>query len=69
MFTTRPDTLWGATFMSLAPEHPLALALAQGTPQEEEVRRFVEHWRAAEQKPGGPGGDHQGRGIHRRATA
>ena len=52
VFTTRPDTLWGATFMSLAPEHPLALALAQGTPQEDEVRRFVEHWRGVDKSRG-----------------
>jgi leucyl-tRNA synthetase len=52
VFTTRPDTLWGATFMSLAAEHPLALALAQGTPQEEEVRKFVEHWSAVDKSRG-----------------
>jgi len=39
IFTTRPDTLWGATFMVLAPEHPLVDKL---TPQShrESVRAY-----------------------------
>jgi leucyl-tRNA synthetase len=31
VFTTRPDTLWGATFMVLSPEHPLVEKLTQDT--------------------------------------
>ncbi len=41
VFTTRPDTLFGVTFMSISPEHPLALSLSEGTGREEEVRAFV----------------------------
>ena len=42
VFTTRQDTVFGATFMSLAPEHPLVAELSKGTPQEAEVKAFVE---------------------------
>ena len=42
VFTTRPDTLFGATFMSIAPENPLAYSLSKGTAQEGAVRAFVE---------------------------
>ncbi|MGB7490034.1 MAG: class I tRNA ligase family protein, partial [Thermoanaerobaculia bacterium] len=41
VFTTRPDTLWGATFMVLAPEHPLVAKL---TTQDQE--RAVEEYTA-----------------------
>ena len=41
IFTTRPDTLYGATFMVLAPEHPMARSLSAGTPQEKAVLDFV----------------------------
>jgi leucyl-tRNA synthetase len=52
VFTTRADTLFGATFMSLAPEHPLALSLAQGTGQEAAVGVFVEYWRGQNRSRG-----------------
>jgi len=47
VFTTRPDTLWGVTFMSLAPEHPLVERLVAGTEHEERVMAAVREMRAA----------------------
>lgn len=44
-FTTRPDTLYGVTFVSLAPEHPVIGKLISGTPQEKAVTDFVERAR------------------------
>ena len=41
IFTTRPDTLFGATFFVMAPEHPDVLRLAAGTEHEEAVREYV----------------------------
>src|SRR4051794_15494069 len=43
VFTTRPDTLFGATFFVMAPEHHDVFRLAAGTPHEEEVRAYVNH--------------------------
>jgi leucyl-tRNA synthetase len=45
VFTTRPDTLWGVTFMSLAAEHPVIRKLVAGKPQEKEVLDFCERCR------------------------
>jgi leucyl-tRNA synthetase len=42
VFTTRQDTLYGATFMLIAAEHPLVMELVSGKPVEGEVRLFVE---------------------------
>ena len=41
VFTTRPDTLFGATFFVMAPEHPDVLRLAAGTEHEAAVRDYV----------------------------
>ncbi|HEV3094522.1 MAG TPA: leucine--tRNA ligase [Solirubrobacteraceae bacterium] len=43
VFTTRPDTLFGATFFVMAPEHPDVLRLVEDTPQEQAVRDYVNH--------------------------
>ncbi|HVE76418.1 MAG TPA: leucine--tRNA ligase [Actinomycetota bacterium] len=41
VFTTRPDTLWGATFFVVAAEHPSARDLVEGSGQEKDFDDFV----------------------------
>jgi leucyl-tRNA synthetase len=41
VFTTRPDTLFGAMFFVMAPEHPDVPRLAAGTDREQEVHAYI----------------------------
>lgn len=53
VFTTRQDTVYGATFLSLAVEHPLAFELARDTAQETAVKKFIERTQTINQAGGG----------------
>ncbi len=41
VFTTRPDTVFGVTFMAMAPEHPYAKELVRGTEYEERALAYI----------------------------
>jgi len=47
VYTTRPDTLYGATFMVVAADSELAAKLVAGTPVEAEFKKYVESVKAA----------------------
>ena len=47
VYTTRPDTLYGATFMVVAADSELAAKLVAGTPVESEFKKYVETVKAA----------------------
>lgn len=42
IYTTRPDTIYGVTFMSIAPEHPMLASLCKGKKEEKAVFEFAE---------------------------
>ncbi|HHY93501.1 MAG TPA: leucine--tRNA ligase [Firmicutes bacterium] len=52
VFTTRQDTVFGATFMVLAPEHPLVASLVAGTKREVEVLAFAREAIEKRNRPG-----------------
>lgn len=45
VYTTRPDTAYGVTFMALAAEHPLLKKICENNPKAEEINAFCERVR------------------------
>ena len=45
VYTTRVDTVYGVTYMVLAPEHPLVAKLIEGNPEKAKLEAFIEEMR------------------------
>jgi leucyl-tRNA synthetase len=68
VFTTRPDTLHGATFLVLAPEHPLAPRLIAGHPRQAEIEAWIARIRNTPRiEREGEGSPKEGRAIGKTA--
>ncbi|HXF04967.1 MAG TPA: leucine--tRNA ligase, partial [Blastocatellia bacterium] len=50
IFTTRIDTIFGATAILLAPEHPLVAAISDRSPHRQDIARFVERMRKMDRR-------------------
>ena len=50
IFTTRPDTIYGCTFMSIAPEHSLVDKITAGSGQEEKIADFIKEAKLTKQR-------------------
>ncbi len=68
VYTTRPDTLWGATFMVLAPEHPLVEKLTSAG-QEEPRSRHTASSRSARARSSGRSTEKEKTGVFTGAYA
>jgi leucyl-tRNA synthetase len=60
VFTTRPDTLFGATFFVLAPEHPLVERFAERSPNGSALREYARHAAAKKSEERAAGEDKTG---------
>ena len=71
VFTTRPDTIFGASFAAVSPDHPLALALAAERRRGRRLHRRVQagrHHRGRARDGGEAGLRHRARGRSIRST-
>ena len=48
VFTTRPDTIFGATFVAIAPQHPLAITAAKTRPEVAQFLQKCQHTKVSE---------------------